>query len=574
MTTDDRTRPELFDFHAALAAGTLDNDEVGLATVVVDAFVKTVKAYRYYSAGHPQLEQFHAGFFTALTHFLAHWPVLPIDITESAFSVHGRVVHAASDLHASVPFLFYRDGVRLLRFYEEIEETEVTDLIAVILRGDRANQLEDDLVTLLWEQEFAHIDFQAVDYLPEGLPVAVPETVEAFREHLNTVSQFHSDEMSLWDALASGDTLSLQALVTDTDLYRLTPDELALLQDEVRAVVSPARMLEYGDLLLDMLALEQDVQLFRGLLAALRETLENLLAGEDFARAGALLVRARETTAFFTPSAWQVPLLREMPEAIVAARWFSLFEGYLRENPAWAEVLPVLSALPSSAAPWIVRLMGSLDSPRVRTALREVLVTMCAEHPGLLVPFLDDKNDQLVLDVARVLGHMGEESCLPAMTRAFQARGPAVRREIVEIVAQLVGTRPEAFLVKALRDGDVQVRCAAVAALGRRRTATAVDLLVKTVGDRRFVGKPLPEAAAYLDAVSRAGAVAALETLQRLLFALPWLGRGRYDALRPHVAQALATLNHPDAQKILAHGQAAKDRGIADACRRARAAKR
>jgi len=39
-----------------------------------------------------------------------------------------------------------------------------------VRKGDLLNRMEDDLVTLLWEKDFSHITFTAVDEFLEGAP--------------------------------------------------------------------------------------------------------------------------------------------------------------------------------------------------------------------------------------------------------------------------------------------------------------------------------------------------------------------------------------------------------------------
>jgi len=56
-------------------------------------------------------------------------------------------------LKGSLPFLFFKDGMRELRFMEGIEEWEIKGLTGIIIQRDNINEFEDDLITLIWEKD-------------------------------------------------------------------------------------------------------------------------------------------------------------------------------------------------------------------------------------------------------------------------------------------------------------------------------------------------------------------------------------------------------------------------------------
>jgi len=53
-------------------------------------------------------------------------------------------------------------------------------LIDLLKRTDTINQLEDDIVTLIWEKDFVHISYLATDDFLEETPVVIPDNVDQF----------------------------------------------------------------------------------------------------------------------------------------------------------------------------------------------------------------------------------------------------------------------------------------------------------------------------------------------------------------------------------------------------------
>ena len=76
----------------------------------------------------------------------------------------------------SLAFLFYRDGIREIRFHKGLEAREVYDFLSIVRKSDLVNRMEDDLVTLLWEKDFSHISFTSLDDFLEAGATFVPAT--------------------------------------------------------------------------------------------------------------------------------------------------------------------------------------------------------------------------------------------------------------------------------------------------------------------------------------------------------------------------------------------------------------
>ena len=75
---------------------------------------------------------------------------------------------AASVMHEpsrseSVPWVFFKDGVRELTLTQGIEDDELVSLLRILQRVRNAAPEEDDLLTLMWEQEFTRLKYRFVD---------------------------------------------------------------------------------------------------------------------------------------------------------------------------------------------------------------------------------------------------------------------------------------------------------------------------------------------------------------------------------------------------------------------------
>jgi hypothetical protein len=158
-----------------------------------------------------------------------------IQIGEYDLSFKGKILYENRDVKTSLAFLLYKDGLREMRFVKGLEEWEVQGIIDILKQSESINQLEDDIVTLMWEKDFIHISFLATDEFLEETPVVIPEDVDQFRKNLVFKPLAHHVEVDLTEE-GSEEGLDLDEIlskvmeeplpfVTDRSVYFLTQDE-------------------------------------------------------------------------------------------------------------------------------------------------------------------------------------------------------------------------------------------------------------------------------------------------------------------------------------------------------------
>ena len=165
-----------------------------------------------------------------------------LEIGEYDFSFKGKIVYEDQDLKGSLPFLFFKDGLRELRFMEGIEEDEIKGLAEIVIQRDNINEFEDDLITLMWEKDFMHIGYLATDQFLEETPLLIPEAREEFRQGVisepmpTSTRRDFAEEAEGGEGAFSWDSFEKEKepASRNVGVYSLTPDELDSLQKEVR----------------------------------------------------------------------------------------------------------------------------------------------------------------------------------------------------------------------------------------------------------------------------------------------------------------------------------------------------
>ncbi|MFI5372903.1 MAG: hypothetical protein ACHQ52_15215, partial [Candidatus Eisenbacteria bacterium] len=139
--------------------------EVMVKTVVawVNQLGRTLKTCRLYDASNPTVARFRDELSRALVRLLDQHGTFTLTFTASDVLLGEESLYAARSRDDNLALPFYRDGIRSITFTPGIAEREVDGLIDAVLQVTGPNSGQDDLVTLVWEAHFAHID---IDYVP------------------------------------------------------------------------------------------------------------------------------------------------------------------------------------------------------------------------------------------------------------------------------------------------------------------------------------------------------------------------------------------------------------------------
>lgn len=141
------------------------------------------------------------GLYENLAEYLEkHWK-LEIGIKEFAFDFQDMTVYRDPSPMKSLPFLFFKDGMEKLFFYKGLDMEELQEFLELIKKYFELPPDEADIVSLLWEKDFANIRYFAPDDFLEtkiGLDKG-PVEIKINRERIEagTIELDPEDRMAL-----------------------------------------------------------------------------------------------------------------------------------------------------------------------------------------------------------------------------------------------------------------------------------------------------------------------------------------------------------------------------------------
>ena len=560
-----------------LVEGLEADEELLLARDLMRSFIKGIKAFQFYPPDNPILKGFRELVPKKFNFFLNKYNSFIIQIGEYDLSFKGKVLYENRNIKNSLAFLFYKDGLRELRFMKGLEEWEIQGLIEIIVQSDRINQLEDDFVTLLWEKDFVHIGYLATDEFLDEMPVLVPESVEQFRKELVFKPAAHNVEVDVFEEDMEEADLDraltklieeLHSFVSNRKVYSLTPDEVERLRKEVAEEVSPTFVFNIVDTLFDILVLEREPEPYQNAVNILNKILDALLTLGEFKKASDLLKQFYKTLKTSELLDWQAEIMRKFIfEAGEEERIERIGKVLEREETIRLEdVTSYLTLLQRNSVKPLIKLLAERKKSKTRRVICDALSEIGRNAIELFTPFMDDPRWYLVRNITYILGRIGKEESLPYIQKAFNHAEVRVRREALQALGLIGAPKAVGLLVKALTDEDARIRSMAAINLGKAGKKAGLVPLLEVVQSKEFQKRESSETKAFFDAIGMSGSNESILVLRQLLERKSWFGRGKTDEIRIGAANALAMIGTPEAKAILMSGKDSKDESIRDAC--------
>jgi len=557
--------------------GVETDEELILARDLTGALIKAIKAFRFYPPDNPTLKGFRDQLLKKFQFFLNKYQSFEIQVGEYDLSFKGKILYENRDVKTSIAFLIYRDGLRKIRFMKGLEEWEVQGTIDILKQSENINQLEDDIVTLMWEKDFIHISFVATDEFLEETPVIIPVNVDQFRKNLVFKPIAHHVEVDLVEE-GSEEGVDLDDIlskvieeplpfISDKRVYFLTSDEVEGLRKDVEGETDPTFVFNIMDILFEILALEKEREPYQDAVSTLLKVLDAFLTLGDFTKAADLLKRVNIILKTYDLQDWQIESIRKIiMEAGEEVRIDRIGRALEREEGRLEDVNAYLSLLQKNSIKPLVNLLGELKNSKTRRIFCDALSEIGKNAIEVFTPFTDDRRWYLVRNILYILGRIGKEQPLPYIQRAMNHEDLRVKREAIQALGLIGGQKAIGLLVRALTDDDVRVRCLAAINLGKGGKKAGLIPLLEVVQSKDFYKRESAEVKAFFNAIGMVGSNEAIPALQQLLERKSWFGRGKTDEIRMGAANAMAMVGTPEATVILEEGKNSKDESIRDAC--------
>jgi HEAT repeat protein len=536
----------------------------------IAALIRTIKAGRTYPANSPTLHKFQVELESRTWACLKEVGDITLVVQQFDLLYENYSVYHNADRNDSLAFRFYGDGVRQITFREGLEPHELRGFLDVLKRAIDSAQVQDDVVTLLWERDFRHIEYLFIsleDLTEESGQMALEPDIDA-EGHQGGIpwpTRIAQDEEP--PPSAQGDAVPERSddWVPKVEMsptwdesigvqFALSEEENATLEEEIQQEEQRALTSEVLEIVATILGAEETPAGFLDSASAFQRFIELAIEEGAVGRANELTARLRglaakkaESQAEFQGIVEQV--IREIGRPSFLGQMAPTLNSHGDIDPA--ALTNFLVQLGSSAAPAICDLLGQVNHVRYRRALCEALAISCRDNVEVLIERLNDSRWYVIRNIVYVLGRIAHQGVERALDRTLHHEDVRVRKEAVRALGNIESPTSRAYLVSAFKDQDSGVRIQAAMTLAAKRDDRAAQSILGVVQGPDFMRRDSNEREAFFEALGRCGSDALVPKLEAILTKGGLFAGSGNEEERLHAALAMAWLGTPAALAVL-----------------------
>lgn len=449
----------------------------------------------------------------------------------------------------SISWVLFKDGVRGVVLMPGAENDEIIRFLGCVHKArNLPDDADDDLLTLLWEQDFQRIHYDYIEVgldeqrpmEPSGQLTSAPPS-PAVREEVEEEARRPEGIVNIDDF--------------DSTLYFLDDDEIQYLDGEIEREYNQDLRRIVLSALCDVLELQHDQTGFDEIIGILEDFIPYLLGAGDFRSVAYILREVRTViqrsgrlgpehqsrlSAFPTklsePAALD-QLLQIIDEAHIHPTEEDLGELFRELTPAAMET--VLS--------WLPRLLNE----RAKDLLARATDQLAVAHPDAVKNALTSSDRDVVLGALGLVTRLKLTTLGSALGQLTAHEGVNVREALVDALT-VVGT-PSAYtqLEQLIEDVHRDVRIAAVKAIGSKRHGAALPRIETAIAGKTIRTADLTEKRAFYEAYGLLAGERGVPTLSAILLGKGLLKRKTDSETRACAAMALGKTRSPKARATL-----------------------
>jgi HEAT repeat protein len=564
--------------------GELDNApppvDPALVEELLRLFGKAARAHQLYLPNNPVYKAAHDALRAS---FSPIWEVadeVVLTFTEHEVKFAGEtVLEESSKSSDSLPWIFYKDGVRELRFLRGLDNDELTKLLDILQRVRKASPDEDDLLTMLWQVDFVYLRYRYVDMNVEPtVPLTSGSEQITDDEGLAVAQQGRRIDPAEYAGSAADETVESRPGVVnmadfDATLYFLDEKEIEYLQTEVRREYESDLRLNVVAMLLDIFEQQADPTLRQEVAQVLDNFMLHLLSAGQF-RTVAYLVResivagqrAIDITPAHSERMAQLPSRLSAPEAL--SQLLQSMDGAATLPPA-AELGELFEQLRGTALSTVLEWLGRLQNPKLRPLLEQAASRLAAQSTAELVKLIVSPKRDVALEAIKRAGGLRTPAAVGPISKVLENGDAALRSVAVQALAEIGSPSALQALERTVDDRDRDVRVATVRALQSHAYRPALPRLEGIVKGRSIRDADLTEKMAVFEAYGSLCGEPGVVALDAMLNGKSMFGRREDAELRACAAVALGRIGTAEARASLQKAANEKDVIVRNAVGRA-----
>ena len=492
---------------------------------------------------------------------------LHFEVGETDLRWEDNVVYHQDQKNESIAWTLFKDGVRSLMFKPGIEDQEIVGFLRVLhqaktLQADAA----DDLLTLLWQEDFQFIAYTFRELVSENaVPIEAGETIPSTSP--NDVRRVVVEEAPPpREGLVSIDDF-------DTTLYFLDDKEIDHLHKSVEREYAQDLRGNVLAMLFDLLELQTYGTVRAELISIVENFIPYLLGAGDFRSVAfilresrTILQRARELIPEHRQALERLPHRLSQPETL-AQLLQSLDEATV--HPTEEELSELFQETGADALITLLSWLPRLTNERVKELVQKAGERLAQANAAEVLKALASGDAATQLEMVRVAGRLKLPGAPDGMGKLFETGDRALKMAVVEALTAIATPSAMRLLEQAVEDSERDVRIAAVKYLAARGHRNAFPSVEGAVTGAKLKNADLTEKMVFFEAYGSLAGASGIPLLEKMLLPKGLLTKREDPETRACAAMALGKIRSPQARAILERAAQDKEALVRNAVSRA-----
>jgi len=492
--------------------------------------LKLVKVLAMYPADNPLPAKMRRSLSSRFAEVVNEFNGLSFVIQPDKIYYNKEEVFADRGQEECLAGLFFDAGIIYLDFIPGITLDEINAFLDLLKNHINRTTGNEDLVSLLWQEQFSFIKYRTVDDLAfdeRQTEMMIREIYSDYDDDPGGGWNFDINEISLADPDA--DSLPQEA-VEDAGKMGLSLEPPDSPDDRISNLLTssymPAmeerreisRLLEENKdfdpsrsatrILLESLESWDDLKPFSETVDVCKKVLDQLLGNGEFSEAADFVhsIRVRQEALL----SQRPDYAERLTEFIRRAGDYDRI-GRLKEIINQQEAIDTdtveryLESLGWESLPHITEMLGGLVSKKARLMICDYLARHGREHLSIIANGIRDKRWYVVRNTVMILGRIGGEQVIEYLTATASHPHQRVRAETFTALETMQSDRAVELLARFLTDNDSELRLQSLTTLGRIGGRAAFEAVRDVIRSTLFEQFTIEEREQYLIVYSHLG---------------------------------------------------------------------
>ena len=414
---------------------------------VIASFIMAAKNYSMYPESHATCQNSLQTVKSRIDAFIENYGDLRFEVTKDRLLYKSEPVQQDDPKTGTLAFPLFRDGIQWLEFKQGLELWEISGFFKIYNDyKSLKEEAEGDLVTALWEMDFPHLQYEAMDVLWKAetltdfttFKVTDHETPDAaIQEQADDDQQDGADTPEDQDA---GVGMALSTM--DSTIWQLTPEESQILSQMVAQEERQSGTQDVLDVLEIILRTQNQPEDYSLILGFMMEEFKNALAQGDFQIALDFIESLQKTyQSCKIEKPWARPLLGGFFINISGTQVLAVLKEILPSfDTQDTDRIKVFRRLflrfPPPAITALAPLLLEKLSMPVERQLMEVIGSLAVKDIHPLEQLLDRPEETLVKKIVFILGHIKGKKSGQILLRMTRHESGRVRLEALKALTR------------------------------------------------------------------------------------------------------------------------------------------